>query len=66
MDIRKELSELHNAEDLLNQRIGKIDKEIKKLTNEKTAIAKKVSKNYKQRNYLINRHLSKEIKAVEF
>ena len=51
--LKHAIASSHEDEDLFNKRIGIIDKQIKQLNIEKSKIAKKISKNMKRRNKLI-------------
>lgn len=53
--IKYALLKMREQEDELNLQIGNIDKQIRFLTQKKESIAKKVSKNMRKRNSLINK-----------
>ncbi|MEK6829721.1 MAG: hypothetical protein AABY15_06395 [Nanoarchaeota archaeon] len=52
--IKFTLGRLHHQEDEYNKEIGEIDGQIVELNKKKKAIAAKISRNMKHRNYLIN------------
>jgi len=53
-ELLDEISRLRFRENVMNIRLGIIDKQIKQLKKEKKSIAKKISKNMKHRNVLIS------------
>lgn len=53
--IKERLKELHRQEDELNKQIGKFDKTIRHCQKQKLSISKRVSKNMRYRNELINK-----------
>jgi hypothetical protein len=51
--VREKLKQAHEQENEINKQISTIDNQIKFLSNKKTALAKRVSKNMQYRNNLI-------------
>lgn len=52
--IKQRLTECHESENILNKELTRLDWTIKQTIKKKLKIAKKVSKNMKYRNVLIN------------